>query len=292
MKLTDALERWECSTERAFRTRESYRRDVRRLTKAGFRKVSDVTPERLAEYVRGRLGAVRPASINRELAGLYAALGCLERASEFPEALLRQLRRQKVPVKAKRRLGATFLKPDERARLIEAAKARSAWVGVMVQLAIYSGMRAGELCRLRWQDVRLDDRPEIRVRFLPEIGEHGTLKTGERVVPVCRELKAALLEWKLATGGEGYLFRLTSPQATVAFRRVRHIRRELRAVRKTADLEWVTFHVLRHTRATMWAMSGVPLIKVSCWLGHSLQVCQAFYLGLLEGYDPDCERAA
>ena len=57
-------------------------------------------------------------------------------------------------------------------------------------------------------------------------------------------------------------------------------------------MPWVTFHVLRHTRAAMWAQGGCSATKASFWLGHALEVHLLYYAGLVQAYDPDADLAA
>lgn len=68
------------------------------------------------------------------------------------------------------------------------------------------------------------------------------------------------------------------------------MQRRLRALRGVAGMPHVTFHLLRHTRASWWIQAGVALVKVAKWLGHSVEVCSTFYAGIRAEYDADVER--
>lgn len=161
----------------------------------------------------------------------------------------------------------------------------------MIRADTLSGLRAGELCRLRWEEVDFG-RGVIHVRWLPELGQHGRIKTGrERLVPICAELKEVLRPYAERDGWSGFVFRNGCRGSVNAFATVKTLRRQLVLARRIAGLPDVTFHVLRHTRASWWAQAGVPMPKIARWLGHSVEVCVRYYSGLQQGYDPDCERS-
>lgn len=284
------MEQWRIVRQRSERTVEYYRHILGRMATFGLTNVSDVTPQRLASYVLKRCGEVRLSTVKTELAALLAQLTFLCRSARFPFERLVELRALVPAVKLPRRLSATHL--DRNAFEVLRAASPSEEARFIIGVDTLSGLRAGELARMRWEDATLDRTPSLRVRIVPELGRLGTIKTGqERTVPVCAELRALLIERQERTRErEGYIFR-HGPRATKNVQAtVKTLRRSLVAARQRAGLEWVTFHVLRHTRASWWVQAGVPIAKVAHWLGHSLEVCERHYAGLREGYDPDCER--
>src|SRR6185295_11915010 len=130
-----------------------------------------------------------------------------------------------------------------------------------------AGLRAGEIAKLRREDLDLGPRPVIRVRVIPELGPAGMTKSGsERSVPVCSELLAILREAPLPE--RGYLFPAQAPSGVGRPPRrpclsVKTLGHMLRRVRLSAAETWQT---LRHTRAAMWTIAGVPLAKISLWM--------------------------
>ena len=150
-------------------------------------------------------------------------------------------------------------------------------------VAIYTGLRLGELWGLRWEDVRLDgDRPEVTVRR----SHAGATKSGKvRRVPLLPQARAALDA--LAGRRDGWVFpgehgqrrrdddARWSPgwrfvdRASGARERVAVNGYRLRA----GITRRVRFHDLRHTCASHLLMGtwGVrlPIEEVSAWLGHS-----------------------
>lgn len=289
MDLIVAHERWKIADGRAPRTAEGYLYSLRRLARFGIKTTEDCEPKRLSEYVLWRIGTSSPTSTKLDLAALFSTLSYLTRSEEFPDDQLRRLRKLRIRTKAQRRFSARFLSRDEIERLVAAAKKPR--TKFMIRIAVLSGLRAGELCRLRWEDCDLAARA-IRVPILPELGQAGRIKTGhERKVPMCAELRAAIEEARATIGTDRtFIFLPTKRTTKRPHARVQDLRRELERARKIAGIPDATFHVLRHSRASAWTAGGVSLAKVSAWLGHTPEVCAKYYAGLQEGYDPDCER--
>jgi integrase len=151
-------------------------------------------------------------------------------------------------------------------------------------VAIYSGLRRGELWGLRWGDVTLTgERPELHVQR----SHDGPTKTGlSRRVPLLPPARAALEQLSLRARDRG-------PDALVfptRFGKMRHrndrgmwgrngTHAGYRAVAGIARR--VPFHALRHTCATAlvsgWWGPAWRLEDVQHWLGHSsLQVTQRY----------------
>lgn len=157
----------------------------------------------------------------------------------------------------------TWLRADEIAELLEAATPleRSVYT-----VAIYAGLRAGELRALRWQDVRLDGRAELHVSAS---NDGPTKSTRPRTVPLLPPAVAALRSIRSGIGG-AYVW----PSASGGRRR------------KDDDFGWerdghrdrfgrrVRFHDLRHTCAShlvqgTWTPRPLTLLEVRDWLGHA-----------------------
>lgn len=296
MDLVAALERWRALNDRSPRTFESYRWQLRALARRGIVDSSDVTLEAIASFIGDRRrDGIMPPTINQALGAVVAALSALAKSGELADKkLVKKIRKLRIKVKRPRRFTARHIDRAGFLRLCSCAKNREPRLLLPLQLATLAGLRAGELARLRGEDVELGPSPSLLVRMSPELGAAGLVKTGsERRVPICQELRA-LLE---AAPRKGYLFPARSPSGfgrppTSPFMTVKTLGRELRRLVRGTELErFATWQVLRHTRASWWAQAGVSLAKIALWLGHSIEVCERFYAALREGYDPDCERA-
>jgi integrase len=162
--------------------------------------------------------------------------------------------------------------PYEAARLVAAlprAEDRALWA-----VALYCGLRAGELRALRWTDVDLA-RGRIHVeRNLPidakrsdadaETGEPKT-RAGRREVPIAPPARDALLEHRASTEGEGYVWHALDGGP---FARTSVIKRA-RAAWKKARLAEIGLHESRHSAASMWIASGWSVKVVSELIGHA-----------------------
>lgn len=291
MSLAEALARWARVKNPSPWTVVRYEQAIRSFAHFGIRELGDVRGYRVLQYVEFRLVFVTASTVNSEISALTSVLRFL---AVDPE-VLRAVKSCAVPAKKPRRLHARFLTRDEVDRLASAARARSRSAELPILVDAYLGLRVRELCRMRWSDIDLGEKPEVRVRIVDELGIEGRIKTGqERSVPVCRPLKELLLARQGARSGD-FLFPPGIDAAGVGspypFMRPHSMRVALQRAVAAAGLRDVTWNTLRHTRASWWVQAGVPIAKVSRWLGHSPETCSRFYIGLASGYDPDCERA-
>jgi integrase len=150
-------------------------------------------------------------------------------------------------------------------------------------LLLTRGMRRGELCGLKWED--LDLNPEtgvLRIRRTRIIVSGETLvstpktKAGRRNVPldttlvsILRSHKARQRREKLAAGGayvdEGYLFadELGRPY------RPNWVNLRFEELAKDAGLPRLRVHDMRHTAASLMLANGTPTRVVTELLGHA-----------------------
>ena len=175
---------------------------------------------------------------------------------------------------------------------------------VAAYIALYTGMRRGEICGLQWRDLDTDNRV-IWVRRAVGIGKGGAYlkqpKTDKvRDVALPATLLGVLTDWRERQRGAhasslatlkpdsfmlgdalGYYHpdRLTKEWASLA---------KLLDVRGTAG-RLASFHDLRHTWATMFLASGGDVKTAASNLGHSNA---AMTLNIYASADPDAKRRA
>lgn len=155
------------------------------------------------------------------------------------------------------------LEPGDVSRLLEAADACGC--GSIARLAVFTGLRAGELLALRWEDVDLD-RGVLAVRRSKSHAGVRSVALSPGAVRLLAEHRKAQLEARLAAGGSyvdpGLVF------ATSVGTPVRNLRRSWARVKRMTGLN-VRFHDLRHTHATLLLRQNVHPKVVAERLGHS-----------------------
>lgn len=287
VKFRDLVETWFTSKEapKATSTRTLYRSviDKELVPFLGHRKLTEIDLDVLLALVgrwekRGLsrstvesyLAPVRQTfdyAVRRKLVGQNPCT--LLRGSDLPEAAEKRVYEWSTEeidalVKASRDLGKRKIAKHDYAPMIE--------------LAVYTGLRLGELCGLQWSDVHdlNGDRPTIVVqrqhtRF-SEITAPKT-KAGKRRVPLWPEAVAVLKARRLQAFAEGRakdddpVF-LGAGGTRVSHRNIQ--RRGFAPARDAAGLpESIRFHDLRHAFASLAAHRGVPLNVLSVVMGHS-----------------------
>jgi integrase len=166
-----------------------------------------------------------------------------------------------------------YLRSDQEiADFLRAAQAEDEHVYVMYSMAVYTGLRAGELAGLRWSDIDLKRRL-ITVRR----SYTGATKSGRiRHVPILDPLLPLLRAWRLRHPGS---LVFTNRDGRMQGKSARVFQEVLHRVLGRAGFEspvvsgkrrwYITFHGLRHTFASHWMMRGGDLFKLQKILGHS-----------------------
>lgn len=143
-------------------------------------------------------------------------------------------------------------------------------------LAAETGMRAGELCGLRWQDLDFE-RLTVSVVQTAWWGHLQTPKTkgSERRFSIsanlARHLQARLEEWK--PNQYGLIFATRNGTAWTC----RKPLRKLQAVLKELELPPAGLHAFRHAQVTIAEREGVPLKTIQSRVGHDSAGTTALY---------------
>lgn len=138
------------------------------------------------------------------------------------------------------------------------------WLRDVIQVAVATGLRRGELAALRWADVDLDDgRIHVRHR-----GDFKTKGNAERRVPLVGDALDTLrrMDEDRTDDLDGPVF---VDRRGLPVRPDRMTKR-FKTMAGVAGLdERVRFHSLRHTCGAWLSMKGVPMRIIQAILGHS-----------------------
>lgn len=268
------LGRW-LNTER-LRVKQStystYAGAVRRhITPAlGELPIGDVTPERLSEFLEARKNFA-PATMRLVCHVLRAALdygGSAGMPVAAPSAIY---------LPHADRTQARILDADAQRRLEAALREHmdSARLGML--LCLYTGIRLGEICALKWEDVAPDGQ-SLRIRRTVQRISVPDAADGPRTVLVFDTPKSAssnrripvppaLAEELRRFRREGECFLLTGDAERVM--EPRRFQSRFKTVLRHAGVEDINFHALRHTFATNCIGLGCDPTTLSRILGHS-----------------------
>ncbi len=131
-------------------------------------------------------------------------------------------------------------------------------------VALYTGMRSGELYALRWSDVHFE-RETIRVSrsWSSKNGYTTTKNQKSRIVPVSGELMGFLKRLKLESGGEEFVLPHLTEWTRGGAAKV------IKAFCRSIGVTDIRFHDLRATFITNLLARGEPLVRVMATVGHS-----------------------
>ncbi len=143
-----------------------------------------------------------------------------------------------------------------------------------ILLSLYTGIRLGEICALRWKDISRDDQSVAVYQTMQRIQRPGEKRTevvvqapkspsAFRRVPVSKEMAKLLAENRKAD--EAYL--LTGDQ--MHFMEPRSLQRQFKRALRACGMKDVNFHTLRHTFATRGIEVGFDPKTLSAILGHA-----------------------
>lgn len=184
--------------------------------------------------------------------------GALAVQIRYPKGKRREMR--VLTIEEQKRLVAYLLHPTDSCKF-----------GLL--LALYTGLRIGELCALRWSCIDLREQTIRIAATMQRLGKTGegtrivigapksdsslrTIPLPAQIAVLCRHMQPADPEAYVLTGGPAYM----EPR-TLQYR--------LKRYTAACGLEGVHAHTLRHTFATRAIESGFELKSLSEVLGHA-----------------------
>jgi len=220
-----------------------------------------ISKKQITEYIEKRSGEVKPATVNQEIKRLRHMLNKAIEWGYIRENPCKGIKNMKEPSGRIR-----YLSHDEMERLLKAcdvsslaekpnnkgrtfSKIISVYLKPIVQIAIHSGMRRGEILNLQWKDIDFKER-----RILLE----QTKNNERRVIPMNETLYQVLKSFPVHLHQEKVFPDINGNMVTVAFERAC----------KRAGIKDFRFHDLRHSFASYLTMGGENLRTVQTLLGH------------------------
>ena len=141
-----------------------------------------------------------------------------------------------------------------------------------VRLAIFSGMRPGEIIALQWKHVH-DDHVDIEQRVYRGKIDRPKTTRSKRQAAISPDTQVTLRQWRektYANDPEGWLF--PSEKLTTPVGRDNIWRRNIEPSLKKIKLDWATFQIMRRTHASLSRKAGIDPKCVADQLGHGIGV--------------------
>ena len=178
---------------------------------------------------------------------------------------------EKPPAKPKKKTIET-LSRTEQARLLSGIHDGQDKFKVALLLCLYTGLRLGELCALRWTDLDFEDMTMTVNRTVQRVSVRGHVtktvlletdpksKSSQRIIPLTLEI-AELLRKMNKT--QLYVFGGNTPLEP------RTMQYRFKKILRIVEIEDRNFHILRHRFATNCIENGMDVKSLSEILGHS-----------------------
>lgn len=279
-------------------TYQTYRRQLAHvLPVLGMYSLIELSPAMIQDFIQGLEASGLAGSTVR---GIYRLLASAM-SFALEEGVIRKNPCRKIRVRRSESSEQRALSRAEQEKLRLAAEDSR---DLPALLSLYTGMRLGEVCALRWTDIDWEKRTiTVRrtvqrvARMNPREGECRTLLMigapksahSHRVLPVPEFVLERLRAMAAETGMSEYVFSRTKHAAEP-----RTIQRQFQSLMMRLDVNGVHFHTLRHSFATRLLELGVDVKTVSALLGHgSAKTTLDFYAhSLLEHQRAAIERLA
>lgn len=232
---------------------------------AHIQRLNQINESRLKEHLDERISPKEGSGISHRTANhtirvIKTFLNWAVRTNKMSNNPIAHMQRYKINQKEPR-----FLQQGEVRQLLEACVGTK--IDMVVPIAIYTGMRQGEIMRLNWSDIDFQNKV-ISVRLS---------KPGKfRKVPLHEDLAALL---KARAKKSGVIFNGTVRTLEWEFFKIKRDR--------IKDVEDFRFHDLRHTFASLLIKSGVDIYTVSKLLGHGQVTTTQIYSHLYQEHVQD-----
>lgn len=288
LPLGEWLTRWletAIRPRRRLRTYEAYRTVIANhlKPKLGGYRLGELRPDHVEAYYQQQVGVLSVKTLEVHHTILVSALKVAVRQRlirENPASLV--MNRPNAPDRHDAETGHAWHEAEAR-RFLRAAEGAGPRQAAFYALALETGMRKGEMCGVKWEDVEwtagtLSITRQVVKRWPepifgpPKTGRPRTVHLSGKTLALLKRLKAHQATIKLEAGTAyrdfGLIFAYERPPFGVPLSHNNIGQREFARLIAAAKVPSIRFHDLRHTAATLMLKSGVAVKVVSERLGH------------------------
>ena len=236
---------------------DQYRLDAHMIPFFGASDLQEITPLDVEKYKASRLSSgVSKSTVNRELTILKKMFNL---AIDWDLAVQNPVIKVKL-FSEKDTAKERILTAEEETRLLAECPG---YLRPIINAALHTGMRRGEILNLRWAEVDLDKRLILVKR---------TKSGQDRLIPINESLLEVLADLKHSNSSGELVF--PNPATGKPYTEVK---KSFKEACKRAGITDLRFHDLRHTFATRLVAAGVDIVTVRDLLGHfSIRVTQRY----------------
>ncbi|MEG2379813.1 MAG: site-specific integrase [Bacilli bacterium] len=189
----------------------------------------------------------------------------------FPEFLIKQT---KIPKTLQIETKKTYTE-DEYKKILEYIFKNLNNRSVGILIGIFTGMRIGEICALKWEDIDLEEKMinvnKTLQRIYNPLDEFEKSKivitpcktsSSQRTIPIANDLNEVLKQFK--DDKDNYVL-----SGKIKYTEPRTFRKQYDIIMNKCGVDRIKFHSLRHTFASINIENGADVKTISEILGHS-----------------------
>ncbi|HET58099.1 MAG TPA: site-specific integrase, partial [Deltaproteobacteria bacterium] len=232
-------------------------------------KISKVTTPAVESWISKRQGEKMNLSTMRKILVTFnQVMAYAVRHKMIDSNPVRDAERPRKSINDNTGGGITVLDPGQIRALLEATPGQK--YKTLFMTAIMTGARQGEILGLKWSDVDFKTK-QIHIRRTFNHQRFFPPKTREsiRAIDCAPSLIQALASWKLVSPQKKDDALVFANEAGEPMNYSNMVQRHFQKALKTASIERIRFHDLRHTYASLLIQQGENIKYIQSQLGHS-----------------------
>lgn len=264
--------------------------------------IDDLTPDIVQEWINNLSSDYNPITVKKAFTLLKSAMTQAVERDRLAKNPTRTVNPPKLPSKK-----PNALTEHDRATVISLLSTPFISAEMLgVKIALYTGMREGEICGLKWKNVDLEARTiyveeaigrDNRGYYIKDPKTGGSKRTVHFPKDLCDNLCSRLIDAKRDSITRNIPFNedcYVLCNVGESFMRPKRLWRKWRSIAEALELtgtqnKQLTFHDLRHSYATTAIASGIDIKTVSSSMGHANA---AMTLNIYASADPEAQRRA